>query len=166
MKTETFIDNIFYFYYFQDFFFDMGFLLDSVEPAVSWTQCWTMINAIKRVWEEELKNRKIFNVLALRISQIYNGGVCVYFYYGIGPTHQKDQLETFEELTDILREAILAAGGNLSHHHGVGKKTSKWYPDAVSRVGVDMFHAIKSRLDPNNVFDAGNLVEDKQGNKL
>lgn len=125
-----------------------------------------MINAIRSAWDEELAKRKIFNILALRISQIYNDGVCVYFYYGIGPTTEKDQLETFEELTDLLRRTILATGGNLSHHHGVGKKSSKWYPKSVSRVGVEMFHAIKSRLDPNNVFDAGNLVEDKTGAKL
>lgn len=91
----------------------MGFLFDSVEPAVSWSKCWSMINAIRNVWDEELKTRKIFNILALRISQIYNDGVCVYFYYGIGPTTEKDQLETFEELTDLLRRAILATGGNL-----------------------------------------------------
>lgn len=144
----------------------MGFLFDSVEPSVSWGKCWTMISAIKNVWDEELEKRKIFNILALRISQIYNDGVCVYFYYGIGPTTEKDQLETFEEITDLLRKSIIATGGNISHHHGIGKKSSKWYPSSVSRVGVDMFHAIKSRLDPNNVFDAGNLVEDKNGAKL
>jgi alkyldihydroxyacetonephosphate synthase len=144
----------------------MGFLLDSVEPSVSWSKCWSLINSIKSVWDEELSKRKIFNILALRISQIYNDGVCVYFYYGIGPTGDRDQLEVFEELTDMLRKAIITSGGNISHHHGVGKKSSKHYPQAVSRVGVDMFQAIKSRIDPNNVFDAGNLVEDKNGAKL
>ena len=29
-----------------------------------------------------------------------------------------------------------------------------------------MFHAIKSRLDHNNIFDAGKLVEDRNGAKL
>ena len=147
-------------------FFDMGILADSVEPSVSWSKCWTMIESIRCVWNEEMKKRKIFNYFALRISQIYNDGVCVYFYYGIGPTTDKDQLETFEELTDILREAILKSGGSISHHHGVGKKSSKYYPNSVSRAGIDVFHAIKQKLDPNNVFDAGNILEDKNGAKL
>lgn len=147
-------------------FFDLGFLLDSIEPSVSWSQCWTMINAIKSVWAVEMKKRKIFNVLALRISQIYNDGVCVYFYYGIGPTTDKDQLDTFEELTDILRETILTSGGSISHHHGVGKKSSKWYPKSVSKIGVDIFRAIKQKIDPNNVFDAGNLIGEKMNAKL
>ncbi|KAG5677422.1 hypothetical protein PVAND_007180 [Polypedilum vanderplanki] len=152
--------------YIRDFFFDMGFLFDSIEPSVSWSKSWSMINAIMNVWKEETGKRNIFNILALRISQIYNNGVCVYFYYGIGPTTEYDQLQIFEELTNILRKAILTTGGNLSHHHGVGKKSSKWYPASVSRVGVDVFNAIKSKVDPKNVFDVGNLVEDKSRAKL
>jgi alkyldihydroxyacetonephosphate synthase len=144
----------------------MGFLFDSIEPSVSWSNCWKMIQVIRNTWNEELCKRKLFNILALRISQIYNNGVCLYLYYGIGPTTERDQLETFEELTDILRKAIKVAGGSLSHHHGIGKKSSHGYAEAVSRVGVDIFRAIKTKVDPNNVFDAGNLDEDKNGAKL
>lgn len=147
-------------------FFDMGFLLDSIEPSVSWAKCWGMIQAIQHAWDFELKKRNLFNILAIRISQIYSDGVCIYLYYGIGPTTEKDQLETFEELTGIIRNTIKIAGGSLSHHHGIGKKSSKGYADAVSEVGVEMFKALKSKLDPNDVFDAGNLVEDKFYAKL
>lgn len=147
-------------------FFDMGFLFESIEPSISWSKCWTMIDSIRSVWAEEMRKRNFFNVLAVRISQIYNDGVCVYFYYGIGPSEDKDQLETFEELTDILREVIFASGGSISHHHGVGKKSSKYYPSAVSKVGVDVFHAIKQKIDPKNVFDAGNIVDEKCSAKL
>lgn len=150
----------------QDLFFDMGFLFDSIEPSVSWTKCWPLITSIEATWKAEMDKRKLFNILAIRISQVYNDGVCVYLYYGLGPTTEKDQLETFEELTDILRSAVKVAGGSLSHHHGIGKKSSKAYVEAVSRVGVNMFRSIKEKLDPNNVFDVGNLVEDKTGAKL
>jgi alkyldihydroxyacetonephosphate synthase len=125
-----------------------------------------MIQAIKNTWNEEVAKRKLFDLLAIRISQVYNDGVCVYLYYGIGPTTEKDQLETFEEMTDILRKAITIAGGSLSHHHGIGKKCSKGYAEAVSRVGVDIFKAIKAEIDPNDVFDVGNMIEDKSGAKL
>lgn len=147
-------------------FFDMGFLFDSIEPSVSWIKCWSMIEAIKHTWGQEVKKRKIFNIMALRISQIYNDGVCVYLYYGIGPNTERDQLETFEEITKVLRETIKVAGGSLSHHHGIGKKSAKSYGEAVSRVGVDIFNAIKAKLDPNNVFDAGNLVNENFEAKL
>lgn len=32
--------------------------------------------------------------MAIRISQVYNDGACIYIYYGIGPTKDQDQLVT------------------------------------------------------------------------
>ena len=125
-----------------------------------------MCQTLENTWKAETEKRKLLNFMALRISQVYSDGVCIYLYYGIGPTAEKDQNETFEELTYIVRTAIKHAGGSLSHHHGIGKKGSKGYPEAVSRVGVEMFSAIKAKLDPNNVFDIGNLLEDSHGAKL
>lgn len=151
---------------FQDLLFDMEFLTDSIEPSVSWTNLFPMIEAIKHTWAAEMEKRKLLNLLAIRISQIYGDGVCVYLYYGIGPTKDKDQMVTYEEVTKILRTAIKHAGGSLSHHHGIGKKSSTGYAHAVSKVGIEMYKSIKERLDPNNVFDVGNLTEDKSGAKL
>lgn len=144
----------------------MGFLADSIEPAVTWTKVWPMMEAIRHTWEGEMQKRKLVNMLAFRISQIYNDGVCVYFYYGIGSTGDRDQMETFEELTAILRKVVKITGGTLSHHHGIGKKSSKGYPDAVSKVGVEIFKSIKERLDPNDVFDVGNLLDDNISAKM
>lgn len=147
-------------------FFDMGFLLDSIEPSVSWIKCNQLIESIKQTWNECVNKYKIHQILAMRISQTYSDGVCLYLYYGIGPTTEKDQLEIFEELTNAVRDAIKLSGGSLSHHHGIGKKSSKGYADAVSRVGIGVFKSIKNQLDPNNVFDAGNLVEEEPNSKL
>lgn len=125
-----------------------------------------MIQAIKEIWDLEMKRRQLRNILAIRLSQVYNDGACVYLYYGIGPTAGKDQIEVFEDLTSIIRATIRKAGVSLSHHHGIGKKNAKYYANAVSNVGVEVFKAVKTKLDPNNVFDAGNLVEDKLDAKL
>lgn len=144
--------------YVRDALFDLGFIFDSLEPSVIWERCVPLIEAIRNTWNAEMQQRKLDNLLAIRISQIYDTGACVYFYYGIGATSDKDQLETFEELTEILRAAIERAHGSISHHHGIGKKNQKWYPQAVSKVAVDVFKTIKSQIDPNNVFDCGNLV--------
>lgn len=134
---------------------------------MSWSNIWAVKSAIENAWQEQMKKQNIeLNYIALRISQIYREGACIYLYYGIGPTKEKDQLEVFEKLTDHLKDAIIAAGGSISHHHGIGKKSSKYYPSAVSRVGIDIFHAIKREIDPNNVFDAGNMIEDQHGAKL
>ncbi|CAG9803045.1 unnamed protein product [Chironomus riparius] len=152
--------------YLRDLFFDLGFVFDSIEPSIVWKKCWSLIKAIEKSWKDEMDKRKILNVLAIRISQVYDTGACVYFYYGIGPTKDRDQFEVFEELTDTLRVVILNHGGCLSHHHGIGKKSLKYYPKAVSSIGVDVFNSIKKALDPQNIFDVGNFESDKNMTKM
>ncbi len=41
-------------------------------------------------------------------------------------------LDTFQAVEDGAREEILALGGSLSHHHGIGKLRKKWLESTVS----------------------------------
>lgn len=58
------------------------------------------------------------------------------------------------------RDEILSSGGSISHHHGIGKLRSRWYPDSVSNVGVGLYKAAKNELDPRNIFATGNLLDE------
>lgn len=140
---------------------------DSVEPSVSWGNLWRVINTMKEVWTRETTKLNVTNFLGFRISQIYYDGVCLYIYYSIGPVGAgRNQFEIFDNLYLVMRAAMLDAGASLSHHHGIGKKGAKLYPKAVSQVGLETFKAIKAKLDPNNVFDAGNIFDANSLTKL
>ena len=41
----------------------------------------------------------------------------------------------------------------------VGKIRQRWYTDTVSVVGKGAVEAVKSYLDPQNIFAAGNLFQ-------
>ena len=44
-------------------------------------------------------------------------------------------------------------------HILVGKIRQKWYTETVSAVGRGSLEAVKSYLDPQNIFAAGNLFQ-------
>lgn len=67
-------------------------------------------------------------------------------------------VEVYEELETIARDEIMASGGSLSHHHGVGKIRKKWLPSVLSSNSINVLHAIKNTVDPKNIMAAGNLV--------
>lgn len=67
-------------------------------------------------------------------------------------------MAAYEHIENSARDEILACGGSLSHHHGVGKLRSRWYPQTVGEVGVDLYKAAKQELDPKNIFAVGNLL--------
>jgi alkyldihydroxyacetonephosphate synthase len=51
---------------------------------------------------------------------------------------------------------VLAAGGNLSHHHGVGLNRSRFTADALG-TGHAVLSAVKSALDPHGILNPGKL---------
>jgi alkyldihydroxyacetonephosphate synthase len=69
-------------------------------------------------------------------------------------------VEVYEELEIIARDEIMASGGSLSHHHGVGKIRKKWLPSILTSNAINVLHSIKSTVDPQNIMAAGNLVFD------
>lgn len=87
---------------------------------------------------------------------MYHDGVCVYLYYGIASCD--DQLKLFEDLASIVKDAVRQSGGSLSHHHGIGKKNALKFSKGLSEVSKDMLRCLKEKIDPKNIFAAGNLI--------
>lgn len=96
----------------------------------------------------------------------YDSGAAVYFYFGFNYIGLSDPVEAYEHIENCARDEILACGGSLSHHHGVGKLRSRWYSQSVSTVGVGLYKAAKLELDPKNIFAAGNLLVDEDREKM
>lgn len=67
-------------------------------------------------------------------------------------------VEVYEELETMARDEIMASGGSLSHHHGVGKIRKKWLPSILTSNAINVLHSIKNTIDPKNIMAAGNLV--------
>uniref|UniRef100_A0A4X1UIV5 Alkylglycerone-phosphate synthase n=2 Tax=Sus scrofa TaxID=9823 RepID=A0A4X1UIV5_PIG len=69
-----------------------------------------------------------------------------------------DPLTVFEQTEAAAREEVLANGGSLSHHHGVGKLRKQWLKESISDVGFGMLKSVKEYVDPNNIFGNRNLL--------
>ncbi|XP_055585234.1 alkyldihydroxyacetonephosphate synthase-like [Uranotaenia lowii] len=155
--------------YVRDFAWDMNIVGESFETSVSWDKCEALCENVKACIVRSCHERGIqYYAVSSRVTQSYDAGACVYFYFLFKHLDvPEDSLKLYMEIEDIARDEVLACGGTLSHHHGVGKLRSKWYPASVSQVGVDLFKAVKNELDPGNIFAAGNLIgRDQQKAKL
>ena len=51
---------------------------------------------------------------------------------------------------------MLAAGGALSHHHGVGLNRSRFVGEALGD-GFGVLQSVKDALDPNGILNPGKL---------
>ncbi|KAG6623629.1 Alkyldihydroxyacetonephosphate synthase, peroxisomal [Phytophthora cinnamomi] len=149
--------------YLRDFALDYYFMSESFETSVPWTNARQVITDIKLAINSVAakRNVKVPPLIACRISQVYETGVCVYVYYGINYYGIKEPLTLFRETELAAVDAIVRNGGALSHHHGVGKHRLAWLPQAVSPPAIAAIQGIKTALDPANVFAVTNLQPSK-----
>ncbi|XP_035903057.1 alkyldihydroxyacetonephosphate synthase [Anopheles stephensi] len=145
--------------YIRDLALDYSIVAESFETSVSWDRCEALCTNVKSCVRKECAKHNIQHYLiSCRVTQTYDAGACVYFYFGFNHAGFANPVTIYEEIENKARDEILASGGSISHHHGVGKIRSRWYPQSVSNVGVQLYKATKRELDPNNIFAAGNLI--------
>ncbi|KAL9693838.1 hypothetical protein quinque_013123 [Culex quinquefasciatus] len=156
--------------YIRDFAMEFNIMAESFETSLPWDKCLTLCRNVKSRVTEDCHQRGITRLMiACRVTQVYDDGCCVYFYLAYKhPDHLGDTnpVQLFKAVEDRARDEILASGGTLSHHHGVGKVRSRWYSQSVSTTGVTVLQAVKRALDPKNTFAAGNLVGEEPKCKM
>lgn len=144
--------------YIRDLALEFNILGESFETSVSWDRTLSLCNNVKHRLKRECEAAGIRHFLiSCRVTQTYDVGSCVYFYFGFKWNGVGNPVTTYEHLEELARDEILASGGSLSHHHGVGKLRSRWFPSQVSKLGVELYRATKRQLDPKNIFANGNI---------
>lgn len=128
-----------------------GYVVDTMEIAAPWS-------ALGRVYDETTKAiLAVPNALVAtcHLSHSYLDGACLYFSFAAQPA--ADEIESiYVAIWDAGQRAVLAAGGNLSHHHGVGLNRGRFVAEALGPA-FDVLVGLKNSLDPNGVLNPGKL---------
>jgi alkyldihydroxyacetonephosphate synthase len=128
-----------------------GFVVDTMEIAAPWARLPELFEVVRAA----LVAVPHALVASCHLSHSYPDGACLYFTFAAAPPH--DEVEsTYIALWDAGQRAVLAHGGNLSHHHGVGINRARFVSEALGparRVLV----AVKAALDPLGILNPGKL---------
>jgi len=145
--------------YIRDLGLEFNVLAESFETSVSWNRTLSLCRNVKSRVARDCHAHGINKYLiSCRVTQTYDNGCCVYFYMAINHQGLENPVETYESLEHAAREEILASGGSISHHHGIGKIRACFYSEAIGELGISLYRATKAHLDPHNVFAAGNML--------
>jgi len=128
-----------------------GLVIDTMEI----TGPWSRLDAIYQSTIAAIG--AVDGVLAVSAHQshAYTDGACLYFTFGARPTDAgKDAV--YREVWDAGTRAVLANGGSLSHHHGVGLNRARFVPEALDG-GFAVLESLKSALDPTGILNPGKL---------
>uniref|UniRef100_A0A674C3R8 Alkylglycerone-phosphate synthase n=1 Tax=Salmo trutta TaxID=8032 RepID=A0A674C3R8_SALTR len=146
--------------YLRDLGMDYCVVAESFETSVPWDRVLDLCQNVKERIVRECRERgvKFQPLTSCRVTQTYDSGACIYFYFAFNYRGLADPVHTYQQVEHAAREEILANGGSLSHHHGVGKLRKEWMKDSISNVGVGMLKSVKEYVDPENIFGNRNLL--------
>jgi alkyldihydroxyacetonephosphate synthase len=96
--------------------------------------------------------------VTVRFTHVYPDGPAPY-YTMVAPARRGDELAQWDEIKRAAADAVIAAGGTITHHHAVGRDHRPWYdrqrPDAFAAA----LRAAKAELDPRGILNPGVLVD-------
>lgn len=147
--------------YLRDFGMNYQFIGESFETSCPHENVLALCENVKKMIATSAKKNGVTKepFISCRVTQLYDTGVAVYFYFGFVWHGLKDPVGVFNAIEHDARDEILKYGGSLSHHHGVGKLRKHWMQHTVSPVGMQAIAGLKKQLDPKNIFGNQNLID-------
>ena len=73
----------------------------------------------------------------------------------LAPARRGSELEQWAEVKSAASEAIIGAGGTITHHHAVGRDHRPWYDRQRPEPFAAALRAAKAALDPAGILNPG-----------
>ena len=133
--------------YLRDRLLDAGLLVETLETAATWSALPAVYDAVRRALRTSLTSGGRRPLVMAHVSHGYPTGASLYVTV---LADRDDDLPIQQWLTAkrAATDALLAAGGTLTHHHAVGADHRPWLAREVGPLGVEVLRAVKERLDP------------------
>ena len=135
----------------------LGLVYDTVETAITWDR-WPEFDAqVREAITKALQEVCGGGTLNCRFTHVYTDGPAPYYTYagalpGLGTEHQA-------AVKQAASDAIMKAGGTITHHHAVGRLHRPWYDEQRPEPFAQALRAAKRAVDPKGVLNPGVLID-------
>ena len=139
--------------YLRDALLGAGALAETLETATFWSRIPALYDGVRTALTETLGGQGTPAIVLCHISHVYPTGASLYFTVVSAQTD--DPIEQWHTAKAAACDAILAAGGTISHHHAVGTDHRPWFDQEVGPLGIEALRAVKAKLDPDGILNPG-----------
>jgi alkyldihydroxyacetonephosphate synthase len=139
-----------------------GIISDTLETAITWDRFLHLYTSVKEATErgiQEATGRPGW--VSCRLTHLYPDGPAAYFSFG-GLGNKSALIDQFWAIKQAASEAVLQAGGTITHHHAVGRDHRRWYDQERPELFAQALGAIKRTLDPKWLLNPGVLLDLQQ----
>jgi alkyldihydroxyacetonephosphate synthase len=146
--------------YLRDSLLDRGIATDTLETAAPWSSLPTLALRVRVALESALQNEKEATTVLCHLSHPYQDGASLYFtFFFRCPADVDEALARWGHLKRRATEALLDAGGTLTHHHGVGLWHAPWLDREVGSTGRKLLEAAARAVDPEGILNPQVLLD-------
>jgi alkyldihydroxyacetonephosphate synthase len=131
--------------------FGPGVVVDTAEVAGLWSAVPRLYHEIREALAGHCE------AVACHLSHLYRSGSSLYFTFLVRGADDRDAEAHYLAAWDQAMRRCTAAGGTITHHHGVGRLKSAYLTQELGETGADMLRRIKAALDPGDVLNPGVL---------
>ena len=125
---------------------DFGITIDTLEAGVTWDRLMTLHQEVRAYIKARPRT-----ICMTHASHFYPQGTNLYFIF-IGRFESVADYRSFQ--AGII-DSILAHGGSLSHHHGIGRLLAPWIEAHLGSEQMAVLRAVKQHFDPHGIMNPG-----------
>jgi alkyldihydroxyacetonephosphate synthase len=144
--------------YLRDTMIAAGVLSETFETAMTWDRMEDFVTAVQERAETALRETYGAGTVSCRFTHVYPDGAAPYFTL-LAPAKRGSELEQWAEVKAAASEAVMTAGGTITHHHAVGRDHRPWYDEQRPEPFAEALRGAKKALDPEGVLNPGVLVD-------
>lgn len=130
--------------------FRLGAFSDTMEVAAPWSRLGALYDGVREALGEHV-------LVMAHLSHAYPDGCSIYFTFSGAADSDAAAQAKYDAAWRSALDAAIAAGGTLSHHHGVGRSKAPRLGDELG-YGVEVVQRLMRAWDPDGLMNPGNLL--------
>ncbi len=136
-----------------------GIIGDTFETAITWERFESFHDTVKAATERAIRDATGRpGQVTCRFTHVYPDGPAPYFTFSALGRHGALE-EQWHAIKAAASDALIAAGGTITHHHAVGRDHRPWYDRQRPPLFAAALREAKRALDPKGLLNPGVLID-------
>ena len=145
--------------YLRNSLWDRGYAADTLETALTWDKVTPAMHSIEKSIHDALQAGNQRGHVFSHLSHAYASGSSIYTTYIFRLSDSPEQtFENWRRIKDAASRAIIAAGGTISHQHGVGKDHRRYLSCEKGSLGISILREVFGHVDPDQRMNPDKLL--------
>ena len=145
--------------YAREILVPIGVIGDTFETSITWERFESFHDTVKAATEKAIFEATGYKgEVTCRLTHAYPDGPAPYFSFHALGRHGA-LIEQWRTIKAAASDALIAAGGTITHHHAVGRDHRPWYDRERPTLFAEALRAAKKALDPKGLLNPGVLID-------